>query len=57
VGANKYTSFILVALIELPAYVATYLSMKKFGRKISLCTTLIISGIPCTVYPFLPPGT
>ncbi|XP_021942801.1 organic cation transporter protein-like isoform X1 [Zootermopsis nevadensis] len=56
VGSNKYTSFILVALIELPAYVATYLSLKKFGRKISLCSTLIISGIPCTAFALLPPG-
>jgi hypothetical protein len=57
VGGNKYTSFILVALIELPAYVATYLSMNRFGRKFSLCSTLLISGIPCTAFAFLPPGT
>ena len=57
VGSNKYTSFILVALIELPAYVATYLSMNKFGRKFTLCITLMISGIPCTAFALLPPGT
>ncbi|XP_023709170.1 organic cation transporter protein isoform X4 [Cryptotermes secundus] len=56
VGGNKYTSFILAALIELPAYVATYLSMNRFGRKFSLCSTLLISGIPCTAFAFLPPG-
>jgi hypothetical protein len=57
VGSNKYASFILVALIELPAYVATYLSMNRFGRKFSLCSTLMISGIPCTAFALLPPGT
>ncbi|XP_069690613.1 organic cation transporter protein-like [Periplaneta americana] len=55
VGSNKYTSFILVALIELPAYVATYLSMNKFGRKFSLISALVISGISCTAFAFLPP--
>jgi OCT family organic cation transporter-like MFS transporter 4/5 len=57
VGSNKYASFILVALIELPAYAATYLSMNRFGRKFSLCSTLMISGIPCIGFALLPPGT
>ncbi|PSN47342.1 Organic cation transporter protein [Blattella germanica] len=56
IGSHKYTSFILVALTELPAYVATYLSMNKFGRKFSLCSTLILSGVFCTSFAFLPPG-
>jgi hypothetical protein len=56
VGSNKYATFILVALIELPAYVATYLFMNRFGRKFSLCATLMVSSIPCTAFAFLPPG-
>ncbi|KAJ9576876.1 hypothetical protein L9F63_006547, partial [Diploptera punctata] len=55
VGSNKYTSFILGALIELPAYVATYILMNKFGRKFSLSAALILSGISCTSFGFLPP--
>ena len=56
VGSSKYTSFILGALIELPAYLATYFCMNKFGRKFPLCAALILSGVFCTSFAFIPAG-
>jgi OCT family organic cation transporter-like MFS transporter 4/5 len=56
VGDNKFTSFILVALIELPAYVVFYFAMDRLGRRTTLCASLILSGISCISFPFTPTG-
>nr|CAD7399801.1 unnamed protein product [Timema cristinae] len=45
VSGNKYSNFMLVALIELPAYVITYFTMNKFGRRSSLAVSLAASGL------------
>ncbi|KAJ9596866.1 hypothetical protein L9F63_012122 [Diploptera punctata] len=54
VGENKYTSFILAALIELPAYVVVYLTMDRYGRKFTHSSSLILSGISCISFAFIP---
>jgi MFS family permease len=56
VGDNKFTSFILVALIELPAYVVFYFTMDRFGRRSTLSASLILSGISCISFAFVPTG-
>lgn len=53
VAGNKYLNFILVSLIELPGYFATYLGMDRFGRKFTLCTSLTFSGVCCMAYIFV----
>ncbi|GLH00664.1 Organic cation transporter protein [Gryllus bimaculatus] len=53
VAGNKYLNFILVSLIELPGYLATYLGMDRFGRKMTLCASLTFSGACCTAYIFV----
>jgi OCT family organic cation transporter-like MFS transporter 4/5 len=57
VGGNQISSFILVALIELPAYVVFYFAMDRLGRKNTLCFSLILSGISCISFAFLPTGS
>lgn len=53
VAGNKYLNFILVSLIELPGYLATYLSMDRLGRKVTLCVSLAFSGTCCMAYIFI----
>jgi OCT family organic cation transporter-like MFS transporter 4/5 len=56
VGGNQFTNFILVALIELPAYVVFYFAMDRLGRRTTLCLSLILSGVSCISFVFLPTG-
>ncbi|XP_026480787.1 organic cation transporter protein-like isoform X1 [Ctenocephalides felis] len=49
VDGNKYYNFVLVSLIEIPGYIFTYLISNKFGRRSSLCASLLISGLSCVV--------
>jgi OCT family organic cation transporter-like MFS transporter 4/5 len=57
VGGNQFTNFILVALIELPAYVVFYFAMDRLGRRNTLCFSLILSGASCISFAFLPAGS
>ncbi|XP_069682753.1 organic cation transporter protein-like isoform X2 [Periplaneta americana] len=54
VGGNKFTSFTLAALIELPAYAVFFFTMDRFGRKATLCVSLVVSGISCISFAFVP---
>ncbi|PSN36798.1 hypothetical protein C0J52_19390 [Blattella germanica] len=54
VGGNKFTSFILTAFIELPAYIVFYFTMDRFGRKLTLSASLMLSGICCISFAFIP---
>lgn len=56
VAGNMYLNFISVALIEVPGYITTYLILDRFGRRISLCGSLLLSGIACLTFIFLPEG-
>lgn len=51
-----YLNFISVALIEVPGYITTYLILDRFGRRLSLCGSLLLSGIACLAFIFLPEG-
>lgn len=56
-GSNKYTSFVLVCLVELPAYIAVYVLIRRVGRRLTLCSTLLLSGACCLVVIVVPEGT
>lgn len=56
VGGNKFTSFVLVALIELPAYIVFYFTMDRFGRRSTMSASLVLSGISCISFAFVPIG-
>jgi MFS family permease len=56
VGGDKYTNFILVALVEIPAYAVTPFFSDRFGRRLSLCASLLIAGVCCVAFAFIPEG-
>ena len=54
---NVYLSYILVSLIEIPAYLLLPLIIDVWGRKPLFFITQFIPGICCIVAAFLTPGT
>lgn len=56
IGGDKYTNFILVAIVEIPAYAVTPFFSDKFGRRLSLCVSLLIAGVCCVAFAFIPQG-
>ncbi|KAJ9576878.1 hypothetical protein L9F63_006549, partial [Diploptera punctata] len=54
VGGDKYTNFMLVAIVEIPAYGVTPILSEKFGRRLSLCGSLLIAGVCCICFAFIP---
>lgn len=51
---NKYINYILVNLVEIPAVIVAYHAMDRFGRKFTLITCMIISGIACVSSEVVP---
>ncbi|XP_021914902.1 organic cation transporter protein-like [Zootermopsis nevadensis] len=54
IGGDKYTNFMLVALVEIPAYAVTPFFSDRFGRRRSLCVSLLIAGVICIAFAFIP---
>ncbi|KAJ1531644.1 hypothetical protein ONE63_000315 [Megalurothrips usitatus] len=54
VAGNQYLNFMLVCLIEVPAGLVTWLMMERIGRRASMCSSLILTGVSCLAYLFLP---
>ncbi|XP_059608122.1 solute carrier family 22 member 3-like [Phlebotomus argentipes] len=54
IGGDKYVNFILICLIELPAFVICYLIVDRAGRRITLSISLLIAGLSCLAQLFLP---
>lgn len=52
-AGNKYTNYIFVNLVEVPAVFGAYYLMDKIGRKKTLCSCLLISGIACVASEFV----
>lgn len=44
---SKYFNFILINLVDIPAYIATYFIMQHVGRRWSLCGSMLLSGFAC----------
>ncbi|CAB3244112.1 unnamed protein product [Arctia plantaginis] len=53
-SSNRYVSFMLVTLVEIPAYIVVVIVLDKYGRKRTLMTTFIICGITMLLFSFLP---
>uniref|UniRef100_A0A182QUL1 Major facilitator superfamily (MFS) profile domain-containing protein n=1 Tax=Anopheles farauti TaxID=69004 RepID=A0A182QUL1_9DIPT len=51
-SGDKYLNFILVSLIELPGFFLMQLILDRFGRKKTLFTTLVLSGLFCIISVF-----
>ncbi|XP_017774915.1 PREDICTED: organic cation transporter protein-like isoform X2 [Nicrophorus vespilloides] len=54
ISGNLYSNFIAVAFIEMPAYLVSYCTLDKIGRKSSLAGSLMASGAACTAFIFIP---
>ncbi|XP_050079873.1 uncharacterized protein LOC126567701 [Anopheles maculipalpis] len=52
-SGNKYLNFILVSLIELPGFFLMQLILDRVGRKKTLFTTLVLSGLFCIISAFI----
>ncbi|KAL5281015.1 hypothetical protein ACFFRR_004807 [Megaselia abdita] len=44
-GGNKYTNFMLCALVEVPGVLLPIFTMDRFGRRFSLSGCMVISGL------------
>lgn len=56
-AGDKYTNFILVAMVEIPGYCLTWLLTDRIGRKPMLSGAFLLSGIFCLAIQFVPTGT
>lgn len=55
-SSNPYLDFILSALVEVPAYFVTYISMNNVGRRFSLSSSFLLTGVACLTVIFIPHG-
>lgn len=56
-AGDKYTNFILVALVEIPAYFLTWFLTDYVGRKPTLSASFLLSGAFCLAIQFVPTGS
>lgn len=56
VGNNRYMSFFLSSIVEIPSYIVCWMIMDRIGRRWPLCLSMVISGIFCVVTVLLPAG-
>ncbi|XP_050446751.1 organic cation transporter protein-like isoform X2 [Cataglyphis hispanica] len=55
-AGDKYINFILVAVVEVPAFFLTWLLTDCIGRKPTLSGSFLLSGIFCFAIQFVPSG-
>ncbi|XP_023935690.1 organic cation transporter protein-like [Bicyclus anynana] len=53
-AGNSYVNYILTALIEIPGYCISVLTLDRFGRKSSIMTAFFICGVSLVCLPFIP---
>lgn len=55
-AGDKYINFILVVVVEIPAYCLTWLLTDRIGRKPTLSGAFLLSGVFCLAIQFVPAG-
>ncbi|KAL6440762.1 hypothetical protein ACFW04_003304 [Cataglyphis niger] len=55
-AGDKYINFILVAVVEIPAFFLTWLLTDCIGRKPTLSGSFLLSGMFCLAIQFVPTG-
>lgn len=53
-AGDKYINFILVCTAEIPGYIITIFVLNKFGRKHTLCASMLLCGAACLASEFIP---
>lgn len=56
ISGNKYVNFMLLSLIEIPGFGVTYILSERIGRRWTLCSSLILSGLICIATEYAPKG-
>ncbi|XP_047463096.1 solute carrier family 22 member 4-like isoform X1 [Mugil cephalus] len=54
--ADPYLSCFFSALVEIPAYISSWLALRYFPRRLSVITTLIFGAIPLYLIQLVPEG-
>ncbi|XP_055333871.1 beta-alanine transporter-like [Paramacrobiotus metropolitanus] len=44
-GDNEHVSFLLSSVVEVPSYFILYFTLDRFGRKVTIMSTMLIGGI------------
>ncbi|XP_057364698.1 carcinine transporter-like [Daphnia carinata] len=53
-GSDPYLSFFLSSVVEIPGYVFCLLLMDRWGRRMTLCSCMILSGVAAISTALLP---
>ncbi|XP_050677881.1 organic cation transporter protein-like [Leptidea sinapis] len=53
-GGNRYVNYILTALVEIPGYGLSVLTLDRFGRKGSIMTAFFVCSVSLFGLPFIP---
>ncbi|XP_014357532.2 organic cation transporter protein [Papilio machaon] len=53
-SANKYVTFMLVVVVEIPAYVIVVVVLDKYGRKKTLVVNYVLCAVTNLLFAFLP---
>lgn len=53
-SGNKYVSFMLVVLVEIPAYIVVVIVLDKYGRKKTMIVTYLTCALTSLLFAFLP---
>jgi MFS transporter, OCT family, solute carrier family 22 (organic cation transporter), member 4/5 len=53
-GGNKYVNYALSALVEIPGYCLSMMTLDRFGRKKPIMCAYFICGLSLIILPFLP---
>lgn len=55
-AGDKYINFVLVAVVEIPAYCLAWVLTDHIGRKPTLSGAFLLSGVFCLAIQFVPTG-
>lgn len=53
-SGNRYVSFMLVVLVEIPAYIIVVIVLDKYGRKKTLVANYVLCAVTSLLFAFLP---
>ena len=52
-AGSKYMNFMMINLVEIPAYFVTYFLTINMGRRLPLCGSMLLSGFACLATLFI----